>query len=201
MNLLDGSFTGKNLQIGALSGQKLELNIRAMNTHALGLTTQFDDALSNGGDEQGAINVLKNDISSPSLYNIGRDGDETLDMYGNHVHLEGDTSKRGQYNSDECLWVKSHGYAGITMQLVQNATDVVSAQRATLGAYQQRLEHTIANLDNTSENTQRSESIIRDTDMSKEMLSYSKNRILSQAGQAMLAQSNHSLDNVIGLLR
>ena len=76
----------------------------------------------------------------------------------------------------------------------------VSEQRSKLGAIQNRLEHTIANLDNVVENTTAAESQIRDTDMAKTMVEYTKNNILSQAGTAMLAQANQSTQNVLSLL-
>lgn len=86
------------------------------------------------------------------------------------------------------------------MTAVQAAISIVSAQRSALGAIQNRLEHTIANLDNIVENTQSAESLIRDTDMAKEMVEYSKNNILAQAGQSMLAQANQSTQGVLSLL-
>ncbi len=98
------------------------------------------------------------------------------------------------------LAVSSFSTAGATMSKVQAAIDQVSTQRATLGAVQNRLEHTIANLDTTSENTSAAESRIRDTDMASEMVTYSKNNILAQAGQAMLAQANQSTQGVLSLL-
>lgn len=77
----------------------------------------------------------------------------------------------------------------------------VSDQRASLGAVQNRLEHTISNLDNVVENTTAAESQIRDTDMATEMVRYSNNNILAQAGQAMLAQSNQANQGVLSLLQ
>lgn len=74
-------------------------------------------------------------------------------------------------------------------------------QRSNLGAIQNRLEHTINNLDNVVENTQSAESQIRDTDMATEMVKYSNNNILAQAGQAMLAQSNQANQGVLSLLQ
>ncbi len=99
------------------------------------------------------------------------------------------------------LKVSSHLKAGNAMSKIQKAIDKVSTQRAKLGAVQNRLEHTIANLDNVSENTQAAESRIRDTDMAKEMVTYSKNNILMQAGQSMLAQANQSNQGVLSLLQ
>ncbi len=98
------------------------------------------------------------------------------------------------------LKVSSFASAGSAMSKIQAAIDKVSTQRATLGAVQNRLEHTIANLDTTSENTSASESRIRDTDMAKEMVTYSKNNILAQAGQSMLAQANQSTQGVLSIL-
>ena len=86
------------------------------------------------------------------------------------------------------------------IDIVADALQKVSDQRAALGAVQNRLEHTIANLDNVVENTQSAESAIRDTDMATQMVSYSNNQILAQAGQAMLAQSNQANQGVLSLL-
>ena len=87
------------------------------------------------------------------------------------------------------------------MTAIQKAINSVSSERSKLGALQNRLEHTINNLDTTSENTQAAESRIRDTDMAEEMVNYSKNNILAQAGQSMLAQANQSNQGVLSLLQ
>ena len=84
---------------------------------------------------------------------------------------------------------------------IKKAIQTVSTQRSDLGAQQNRLEHTINNLDNVVENTTSAESQIRDTDMATEMVKYSNNNILAQAGQAMLAQSNQSNQGVLSLLQ
>jgi flagellin len=93
--------------------------------------------------------------------------------------------------------------ASITGQIdtIDAAINKVSTERAKLGAYQNRLEHTIANLDTSSENLSAAESRIRDVDMAKEMMNYSKNNILQQAAQAMLAQANQQPQGVLQLLR
>jgi len=83
---------------------------------------------------------------------------------------------------------------------IADAIAKVSAQRSSLGAIQNRLEHTINNLDNVVENTTAAESQIRDTDMAEEMVKYSKNNILQQAGQSMLAQANQANQGVLSLL-
>jgi len=97
--------------------------------------------------------------------------------------------------------VSSYEKAQVTLVKIQNAINKVSEQRSALGAIQNRLEHTIANLDNVAENTQAAESRIRDTDMAAEMVEYSKNQILAQAGQSMLAQANQSTQGVLSLLQ
>ena len=84
---------------------------------------------------------------------------------------------------------------------IDDAIKKVSAQRSELGAVQNRLEHTIANLDTAAENTQTAESAIRDTDMADTMVEYSKNNILAQAGQSMLAQANQATQGVLSLLQ
>ena len=134
MNLLDGNFTNKCLQVGSLSGQSITVSITKM------------------GSTELKVNALS---------------------------------------------VSSFTKAGVSMCNIQK----VSTQRSALGAVQNRLEHTIANLDNISENTQAAESRIRDTDMAEEMVEYSKNNILAQAGQSMLAQANQSTQGVLSLLQ
>lgn len=99
------------------------------------------------------------------------------------------------------LQMSSFASAGSAMDSIQSAIDLVSAQRSYLGALQNRLDHTIANLDTNAENTQAAESRIRDTDMASEMVTYSKNNILAQAGQSMLAQANQSTQGVLSLLQ
>lgn len=96
---------------------------------------------------------------------------------------------------------KTGASATYAIDAINDAISKVSSQRSALGAVQNRLEHTINNLDNVSENTQSAESRIRDTDIAKEMVEYSKNNILSQAGQSMLAQAKSSNQGVLSLLQ
>ena len=137
MNLLDGTFSSKNLQVGSLSGQSIGISIKNMNASSLGV---------------------------------------------------------------DALKVSSFASAGSSMDKIQSAINLVSTQRSTLGALQNRLEHTINNLNTTSENTSAAESRIRDVDMATEMVEYSKNNILAQAGQSMLAQANQANQGVLSLL-
>ena len=91
--------------------------------------------------------------------------------------------------------------ATYAIDAIADAVSKVSSQRSSLGAVQNRLEHTISNVDNVVENTTSAESRIRDTDMASEMVNYSKNNILAQAGQSMLAQANQSNQGVLSLLQ
>ena len=138
MNILDGTFTGKSIQVGANSGQNITIEIESMKASDLGFG--------------------KTDVSS--------------------------------YDS-----------ANKVLDAAQAAIEELSSRRSKLGATQNRLEHTYDNLNNISENTQAAESRIRDTDMAAEMVSYSKNNILQQAGQSMLAQANQANQGVLSLLQ
>ena len=140
--LLNGSFTGKKLQVGTEtnSNNQIEISIAKMSASGIGI---------------GSISVT------------GSNGSNALQA----------------------------------MELIKAALESVSKQRSDLGAIQNRLEHTIKNLDNVTENTQAAESQIRDTDMAKEMVRYSNNNILAQAGQSMLAQANQTNQGVLSLLQ
>ena len=137
MNILDGTFTAKNLQVGANANQTISVSISA-------LTGVTSEALA--------------------------------------THVSGTAAQSA---------IKS----------IQSSITKLSTLRSKLGAIQNRLEHTVANLDNISENTQSAESRIRDTDMAEEMVQYSKNNILQQAGQSMLAQANQANQGVLSLLQ
>lgn len=107
----------------------------------------------------------------------------------------------GIRNGSNAVDVSSATKASAAVTSINNAIEKVSAERSKLGAYQNRLEHTIANLNTSSENLTSSESRIRDVNMAKEMSTFSKNNILSQAAQAMLAQANQQPQQVLQLLR
>lgn len=107
----------------------------------------------------------------------------------------------GQTITDVASAVSTHSGATKAISTIQAALDKVSEQRSALGALQNRLEHTIANADNTAENLQAAESRIRDVDMAKEMVKFAKDTILQQAAQAMLAQANQQTQGVLALLQ
>ena len=127
-----------------------------------------------------------------------------------HVGADADMTNKITVNIDS-MNSAGLGIKGIKADTEQDATyaidaiadaiSTVSSQRSALGAVQNRLEHTINNLDNVVENTTSAESRIRDTDMAEEMVNYSKNNILAQAGQSMLAQANQSNQGVLSLLQ
>ena len=111
------------------------------------------------------------------------------------------SSNGAQYTDRAYLSVSKQSHARGALDVINNAIQLVSRQRSQLGAIQNRLEHTIKNLDNVVENTTSAESAIRDTDMATEMVNFSKNNILKQAGQSMLAQANQSNQGVLSLLQ
>ena len=145
------------------------------------------------------INVGKAKVPQTLSFNlhVGSDADMTNKI---NVNVEAMTSAylgvKGLNVSDD-----SGNAATYAIDSIGDAISKVSAQRSSLGAIQNRLEHTIANLDNISENTTAAESRIRDTDMASEMVEYSKNNILKQAGTSMLAQANQSSQGVLSLLQ
>ena len=156
MDLLDGDFSDKKLQVGAKQGQTIEIKIGNLATIA--------------------ANTLTDDGSLTTL-GLTKTTDSTSGVTDANA-----------------------AYAG-AMTKIQTDIKAVSGLRSDLGAIQNRLEHTIANLDTTAENTQAAESLIRDTDMAAEMVDFSKNNILAQAGQSMLAQANQANQGVLSLLR
>ena len=99
------------------------------------------------------------------------------------------------------LEVTTQAKASLAINAYDLAIQKVSTERAKMGAIQNRLEHTISNLDTSAENLQAAESRIRDTDMAEEMTNYSKTNILQQAGQSMLAQANQSTQGILSLLQ
>jgi flagellin len=145
MKLLSGSFTDKQLQVGANTNQMITFKISAMSATELGV-----------------------------------DGTAIADV------ISGATSA-----TDVTALIST----------VNTAITTVSTQRSSLGAIQNRLEHTIANADNTSENLQAAESRIRDVNMAEEMVKFSKDGILQQAAQSMLSQANQSTQGVLSLLQ
>ena len=153
--------------------------------------------VTNNGDgtfdiKQGTVSVPKS--LSFSLH-VGSDADMT-----NKISVDIDSMSSAGLGI-KGIKVESESNATYAIDAIADAISTVSSQRSSLGAVQNRLEHTINNLDNVVENTTSAESRIRDTDMAEEMVNYSKNNILAQAGQSMLAQANQSNQGVLSLLQ
>ncbi len=134
--------------------------------------------------------LLNGEFASGKSLQVGAHSDNTITIKIDNM----DASSLGVDGID----VTSN--AGGAIDKISDAIAKVSAQRSDLGAVQNRLEHTIKNLDNVVENTTAAESQIRDTDMASQMVEFSKNNILAQAGQSMLAQANQSNQGVLSLL-
>ena len=168
------------------SAIKAELDQLTSEIDRIQSTTQFNTMNLLDGTFSGATNKMKLQVGALSGQSIDF---SIANMCALKIGLKA------------ALSVSTFTKAGSYMKSVQDAIEVVSKQRSAMGAIQNRLEHTIANLDTTSENTQSAESRIRDTDMASEMVTYSKNNILAQAGQSMLAQANQSTQGVLSLLQ
>lgn len=168
------------------SAIRAELDQLTSEINRIQSTTQFNTMNLLDGTFSGATNQMKLQVGALSGQSIDF---SIANMCATKIGLK------------TTLSVSTFTKAGSYMKSVQNAIEVVSKQRSAMGAIQNRLEHTIANLDTTSENTQSAESRIRDTDMASEMVTYSKNNILAQAGQSMLAQANQSTQGVLSLLQ
>ena len=168
------------------SAIKAELDQLTSEIDRIQSTTQFNTMNLLDGTFSGTTNKMKLQVGALSGQSIDF---SIANMCASKIGLKA------------ALSVSTFTKAGSYMKSVQDAIEVVSKQRSAMGAIQNRLEHTIANLDTTSENTQSAESHIRDTDMASEMVTYSKNNILAQAGQSMLAQANQSTQGVLSLLQ
>lgn len=152
----------------------------------VGSTTQFNK-----------MNILDGTFSTGAnkLLQVGANANQTIKIDINALQSVVGSSLKGDLKTETATNAQS------AITVVQSSIEKLSKLRSKLGAVQNRLEHTVANLDNISENTQSSESRIRDTDMAEEMVQYSKNNILQQAGQSMLAQANQANQGVLSLLQ
>ena len=178
-SLLDGKFTGVGIQVGAESGQHITISIKSMD-----IATLVTNAVKTG--------------NAKYRYDKNQDGKVTSD---DQIQELADINDIKIFvDNDKTKEVVASDFAKLNA-FAKGALQVVSEQRSDLGAIQNRLEHTINNLDNVVENTTAAESQIRDTDMASEMVKYSNNNILAQAGQAMLAQANQANQGVLSLLQ
>ena len=172
---ISGTYTGNLDDLGAGDAVTAKLAISATGSTALSGDSKALILSFQVGAETSKENKIDVTMESMSAKGIGISG----------VKVTGKDST----NADSAV------------NTISDAIKKVSSQRSALGAVQNRLEHTISNLDNVVENTTSAESRIRDTDMAEEMVNYSKNNILAQAGQSMLAQANQSTQGVLSLLQ
>jgi flagellin len=172
---ITGTYTGNLDDLAAGADVNVKLAVSATGTSALSKDTKALVLSFQVGAETSKENKIDVTMESMSATSIGVKG----------VKVTGKDST----NADAAV------------NTISDAIKKVSSQRSALGAVQNRLEHTISNLDNVVENTTSAESRIRDTDMAEEMVEYSKNNILAQAGQSMLAQANQSTQGVLSLLQ
>ena len=262
-NLLDGTFTNKNLQVGANTDQKISISIDNMNAASLGLTSvsftskqtgtspvkvmygntsyAYKSAKTQAENKASAIStfgkaisnaitstafVAQYDAAKGSTYfahedssgakRFGTAGSCRKDAvsqakkammnaisnnFQDYVKTSNTVAANSMTKNVGKVAVDDYNTANASLSAIQGAINKVSEQRSALGALQNRLEHTVANLDTVSENTSAAESRIRDTDMAEMMVSYSKNNILAQAGQSMLAQANQINQGVLSLLQ
>ncbi|NFN86307.1 flagellin [Clostridium sporogenes] len=150
-------------------------------------------------NEQKLLNKTAGDGAGKVKVQVGANKDQAmeLDLSTSGIDLTTIATNLSGKSSE----VANHTKATAFIKTVDDNLKEISKGRSLLGAYQNRLEHTIANLDNASENLQAAESRVRDVDMAKEMMNFSKNNILQQAAQAMLAQANQAPQGVLQLLR
>lgn len=169
--------TGKGTSLTSLSGNSIGLKVTLTNTAA------------GTAASKGFVQVAKNSLTT----HIGANEGQTMTL---------NISSMGSVDlSVNAIDVSTQSGAETSITTIQNAIDLVSSERAKLGAYQNRLEHTSNNLSTSSENLSAAESRIRDVDMAKEMMEFQKNNILNQASTAMLAQANQQPQGVLQLLQ
>ncbi|WP_077597169.1 flagellin N-terminal helical domain-containing protein [Oceanobacillus kimchii] len=203
--LLDGDFSA-TFQIGANSGQNISISVGEMSASALKVggtytatsdteitlsddtVATFEDAI-NVGDDLNGTPATEDDVQAAGYY-----ADGELVLAADEAFATDTTGSFG-------INISSRDQADAAITTLDEAIQTVSAQRSNLGAVQNRLEHTINNLGTSAENLTAAESRIRDVDMAKEMMEFTKNNILSQAAQSMLAQANQQPQGVLQLLQ
>ena len=213
-NLLDGSFTNKGLQVGAESGQHISITIKNMKTNEL-IANAAADVVKFGVSNTEVENT--NSTDSDNYANLDADGKATFvtnmlskfyefddnDIKDKDVKAKFDAGNlinpNGEVDSELTDAPTAADFAALNA-FAKHAIKDVSQQRSDLGAIQNRLEHTISNLDNIVENTTSAEAQIRDTDIATEMVRYANNNILQQAGTSMLSQANQSNQLALSLL-
>ena len=181
------NIVGQDGTANAISNVKLTADDGTADKNPL---TLFNNKFSSMDETQQAQDTH---VDSSLIFQIGANEGQTMKVDINKMDVEA--------LSLSSVDISTQQGAETATSVIDNATAAVSSERAKLGAFQNRLEHTINNLGTSSENLTSAESRIRDVDMAAEMSEYSKNNILSQAAQAMLAQANTQPQQVLQLLR
>lgn len=183
------------LSVQAANGTNDTTDRRSINDEVQQLKTEIQRVSST--TQFNKMNILDGTFSAGAnkLLQVGANANQTI-----RIDIDALQSVVGSSLTNG-LKTETATNAQSAITVVQSSIEKLSKLRSKLGAVQNRLEHTVANLDNISENTQSSESRIRDTDMAEEMVQYSKNNILQQAGQSMLAQANQANQGVLSLLQ
>ena len=192
------------------------ISANALSKYFDATTSGTTTTVSNRADAPDLYDAVGNKVAGTRLTNANQNISALNDVTHSlalTLHVGADATDNNQITLNiDTMSAKGLGVNGIkvdgdddtnarnAVETVKAAIQKVSTQRSALGAIQNRLEHTINNLDNVVENTTSAESQIRDTDMATEMVKYSNNNILAQAGQAMLAQANQSNQGVLSLL-
>ena len=203
------------LQVGAdnLASNRIGVKIYAITASAIGVGVDKSGTITNtqlvneyhyGVNGNGSIvKIAGKDLATVTASNADfKYGDGATDyIKAGSILPIGSVSAGSGTGNGGYISVKTTSTARAAIDNISAAIKLISARRSELGAIQNRLEHTIKNLDNVVENTTAAESEIRDTDMASEMVQYSKNNILQQAGQSMLAQANQSNQGVLSLLQ
>ncbi|MDL0429138.1 flagellin N-terminal helical domain-containing protein [Bacillus amyloliquefaciens] len=194
--LLDGTAKDLTFQIGANEGQTMTLSINKMDSESLNVGTTYT-AQAEGTLKSGDTTIAWADAEETDGKVTKEAGyyDDKGALVGSEKLEEGEKLSKGIDISSSAKAASS------ALTTIKTAIDTVSSERAKLGAVQNRLEHTINNLGTSSENLTSAESRIRDVDMASEMMEYTKNNILTQASQAMLAQANQQPQQVLQLLK
>ena len=203
--LLDGSFSNKGLQISAEAGQHVGITIKNMNTNeliasAIHKETKFGTANIDKQTSDTVYGYKENDDNTlragmlSKFYTFKSGADNIVD-----TALQGVPVATGNEDQGLSAAATAADFAALNA-FSRSALRDVSEQRSDLGAIQNRLEYAIRNLDNVTENTAAAESAIRDTDIATEMVTYSNNSILQQAGTSMLSQANQSQQLALSLL-
>ncbi|WP_424160401.1 flagellin [Bacillus amyloliquefaciens] len=193
--LLDGTAKDLTFQIGANEGQTMSLSINKMDSESLKVGTTYtanDDGSKLVTADGKEATLVTDGSKGPNGY---YDDTDKLVYQADSALAKGTKVTKGIDISSSAKAASS------ALTTIKTAIDTVSSERAKLGAVQNRLEHTINNLGTSSENLTSAESRIRDVDMASEMMEYTKNNILTQASQAMLAQANQQPQQVLQLLK